>query len=159
MEVVRHGRGKPPEWEVGEAGAHVPLKTARRRFNPVTSHSLPYSSTVEQPAVNGKVVGSSPTGAAIHCRVDDLESRYDSESWRCWFDSSLGIQSKSTLLLASTLASRSRSTSSIGKYANRQSDLTLNQVVEGSIPSFPVGGHERDSFGQEAWNRASYWNA
>jgi hypothetical protein len=29
-----------------------------------------------------------------------------------------------------------------GKYANRQSDLTLNQVFEGSIPSFPVGGHE-----------------
>ena len=25
-----------------------------------------------------------------------------------------------------------------GKYANRQSDLTLNQVFEGSIPSFPA---------------------
>jgi hypothetical protein len=78
---------------------------------------------VEQAAVNREVVGSSPTGAAIHCRVDDMESRCDSESRRCWFDSSLGSQS-------------------IGKYANRQSDLTLNQVVEGSIPSFPVGGHE-----------------
>ena len=31
-------------WEVGEAGAHVPLKTARRQFDPVTSHSLPRSS-------------------------------------------------------------------------------------------------------------------
>lgn len=82
-------------WEVGEAGAHVPLKTARRRFDPVTSHSLPYSSMVELPAVNGKVVGSSPTGAAIsiHCRVDDLESCCDSESQRCWFKSSLGIHS------------------------------------------------------------------
>jgi hypothetical protein len=26
-------------WEVGEAGAHMPLKTARRRFDPVTSHA------------------------------------------------------------------------------------------------------------------------
>jgi hypothetical protein len=29
----------PPPWEVGEAGAHVPLKMARRRFNSVNSHS------------------------------------------------------------------------------------------------------------------------
>lgn len=28
----------PPDWEVGEAGVHVPLKTARRRFAPITSH-------------------------------------------------------------------------------------------------------------------------
>lgn len=80
-------------WEVGEAGAHVPLKTARWQFDPVTSHSLPYSSMAEQPAVNGKVAGSSPAGAAIHCRVDNMESRCDSESRRCWFDPSLGIQS------------------------------------------------------------------
>lgn len=36
--------------------------------------TLPYSSMAEQRAVNAGVVGSSPTGAAIHCRVDDLES-------------------------------------------------------------------------------------
>ncbi len=58
---------------------------------PTWGVSLPHSSMAEQAAVNRKVVGSSPTGAAIHCRVDDMESRCDSESWRCWFDSSLGI--------------------------------------------------------------------
>ncbi len=46
----------------------------------------------EQAAVNREVVGSSPTGAAIHCRVDDLESRCESESQRCWFDPNLGNQ-------------------------------------------------------------------
>jgi hypothetical protein len=46
----------------------------------------------EQAAVNRDVVGSTPTGAAIHCRVDDLESRCDSESQRCWFDPNLGNQ-------------------------------------------------------------------
>lgn len=73
----------PPGREVGEAGLRVLLKTARWQFvreaspleNPVTSHSLPHSSMAEQAAVNRKVVGSSPTGAAIHCRVDDMESR------------------------------------------------------------------------------------
>ena len=65
-------------WEVGEAGAHVPLKTARRRFNPVTSHSLPHSSMAERSPVKREVAGSSPAGAAIHCRVDDMESRCDS---------------------------------------------------------------------------------
>jgi hypothetical protein len=36
---------------------------------------LPHSSMVEQAAVNRAVVGSSPTEAAIHCRVDELVSR------------------------------------------------------------------------------------
>jgi hypothetical protein len=43
----------------------------------------------------------------------------------------------------------------IGKYANRQSDLTLNQVFGGSIPSFPVGGHEM-SLGQHLYPPVSY---
>jgi hypothetical protein len=37
--------------------------------------SLPHSSMAEQAAVNRAVVGSSPTEAAIHCRVDELVSR------------------------------------------------------------------------------------
>jgi hypothetical protein len=32
----------------------------------------------ERAAVNREVAGSSPAGAAIHCRVDDMESRCDS---------------------------------------------------------------------------------
>lgn len=47
----------------------------------------------ERAAVNRTVASSTLAGAAIHCRVDDMESRCDSESRRCWFDSSLGIQS------------------------------------------------------------------
>ena len=54
---------------------------------------MPYSSIVaERPAVNRVAVGSTPTRAAIHCRVDDWESCYSSELWRCWFKSNLGIQ-------------------------------------------------------------------
>ena len=34
--------------------------------------ALPCSSMAERLAVNGAVVGSSPTRAAIHCRVDEL---------------------------------------------------------------------------------------
>lgn len=36
---------------------------------------MPHSSMVEQAVVNREVVGSSPTEAAIHCRVDELVSR------------------------------------------------------------------------------------
>jgi hypothetical protein len=36
---------------------------------------LPYSSMVEPRAVNAGVVGSSPTGAAIYCWVDELVNR------------------------------------------------------------------------------------
>lgn len=36
---------------------------------------MPHSSMGEQAVVNRAVVGSSPTGAAIHCRVDELVSR------------------------------------------------------------------------------------
>jgi hypothetical protein len=143
----------------------------------------------ERSPVKRRVVGSSPTEAAIYrrCPVDwgsgksasltrlgikavvavlalltiatvqdgRLASRLDSESRRGWFNPNSCIQSRSisTSTLRSistsisTLILRSRSpmtsTSSIGKYANRQSDLTLHQVVEGAIPSFPVGGHER----------------
>ncbi len=39
------------------------------------------------------VVGSIPTRAAIHCRMDDWASRRESESWRGWFDPNSGIQS------------------------------------------------------------------
>ena len=42
---------------------------------PTWGASLPHSSMVEQAAVNRAVVGSSPTEAAIHCRVDELVSR------------------------------------------------------------------------------------
>jgi hypothetical protein len=41
---------------------------------PTWGASLPHSSMVEQAAVNRAVVGSSPTEAAIHCRVDELVS-------------------------------------------------------------------------------------
>lgn len=73
----------------------------------------------ERRAVNAGVVGSNPTGAAIHCRVDDMESRCDSESQRCWFDPNLGNQ---------LLGSRRR----------WQSHLILTQDLAGSIPAFPV---------------------
>lgn len=43
----------------------------------------------------------------------------------------------------------------IGKYANRQSDLTLNQVFEGSMPSFPVRGREM-SLGHDLYPPVSY---
>lgn len=49
----------------------------------------------ERAAVNRTVASSTLAGAAIHCRVDDMESRCDSESRRCWFDPSLGIQPRS----------------------------------------------------------------
>jgi hypothetical protein len=72
----------------------------------------------EQAAVNREVVGSNPTGAAIHCRVDDLESRCDSESRRCWFDPNLGNQLlgsrrrwQSHLILAQDLAGTLREAS------------------------------------------------
>ncbi len=42
---------------------------------PTWGASLPHSSMVEQAAVNRAVVGSSPTEAGIHCRVDELVSR------------------------------------------------------------------------------------
>ncbi len=40
---------------------------------PTWGASLPHSSMVEQAAVNRAVVGSSPTEAAIHCRMDDWQ--------------------------------------------------------------------------------------
>lgn len=47
----------------------------------------------ERAVVNRMVASSTLAGAAILCRVDDMESRCDSESRRCWFDSSLGSHS------------------------------------------------------------------
>ena len=34
---------------------------------------LPHSSMAERPVVNGRVVGSNPTEAAIYCRVDEWQ--------------------------------------------------------------------------------------
>ena len=86
---------------------------------PTWGAALPCSSMAERPAVNGAVVGSSPTRAAIHCRMDN---------WQVALTLNQG-EAGSTPAPASNFD---------GKYANRQSDLTLNQVFEGSIPSFPA---------------------
>lgn len=58
----------------------------------------------EQAAVNCEVVGSSPTGAAIYCRMDDWVSRCRSERWRGWFDPNSGIH----LLLCGVIGNISR---------------------------------------------------
>jgi hypothetical protein len=46
----------------------------------------------EQTAVNREVVGSSPTGAAIYCRVDELVESPVSETGVCRFKPYLGSQ-------------------------------------------------------------------
>ena len=128
---------------------------------PSLATALPHSSMVEQAAVNRKVVCTlredlrlrsllgqpfiaewTTWKVAVTLNHGDAGSNPASASTVVNFGFSIGkisvLQVLSVLKFAIGLALNDF----VGKYANRQSGLTLNQVFEGSIPSFPVGGHE-----------------
>lgn len=67
----------PPEllWDVSSVGRAPALQAGGHRFKSDTLHEiLDSSSMVERPAVNGRVVGSSPTFPAIWIGMQEVKA-------------------------------------------------------------------------------------